>query len=88
MRCFHACPSVLLSFLVLGALLGLQAPFEPTQHMSPQKKEGKGQGPRSCFALVPQLQADSEEVSLPINAEFGPPALPRSLGMRHYGSQL
>lgn len=37
---------------------------------------------------MPQLQADNEEVSLPINAEFGPPALPRSLGMRHYGSQL
>lgn len=26
---------------ILGALLGLQAPLEPTQHMSPQKKKEK-----------------------------------------------
>lgn len=29
--CFHSC--------ILGALLGLQAPLEPTQYVNPQKKK-------------------------------------------------
>lgn len=69
--CFHYC--------ILGALLRLQASLEPAQHSSPQKRE-KITVTKKLFALVPQLQGDSGEVSLLANAEFWAPSPALLLG--------